>query len=150
LGSVSGLVVPRENAVNKSRNVVGTYTDLEMEFTKRMLIDVAARHEYYTDFGGNLAGKIAARYKFSDKFSIRGSVNNGFRAPSLQQRYYSATHRTGTTPVTNEPIVDGTFPNDHYVAKAFGVPPLQAERSSNVSAGLTGTLFNHIRVTADA
>ena len=150
LGSVSGLVVPLENAVNKSRNVVGTYADLEMEFAKRLLIDVAGRYENYNDFGGNLAGKIATRYKFSDNFSIRGSFNNGFRAPSLQQRYYSATHRTGTSPVTNEPIVTGTFPNDHYVAKAFGVPSLQAERSLNVSGGLTATLFNHIRVTADA
>jgi iron complex outermembrane receptor protein len=150
LGGVSGLVVSPENTVNKSRTVAGIYTDLEMEFAKRLLIDAAGRHEYYNDFGGNLAGKIATRYKFSDKFSIRGSFNNGFRAPSLQQRYYSATKRTGTTPVTNEPVVTGTFPNDHYVAKAFGVPSLQAERSLNISGGLTATLFNHIRVTADA
>jgi iron complex outermembrane receptor protein len=120
-----------------------------MEFAKRLLMEVASRYEYYNDFGGNVAGKIATRYKLSDKFCVRGSLNNGFRAPSLQQRYYASTNRSGTTN-SGGPVVSGIFPNDSYVAKAFGVPSLGAERSVNVSGGMTATLLNHIRMTVDA
>ena len=37
---------------------------------------------------GNLAGKLAARYKFSSTFSLRGAISNGFRAPSIQQCFF--------------------------------------------------------------
>jgi iron complex outermembrane receptor protein len=149
IGGVSGEVVPLWNTVNRNRNVTATYADLEMEFAQQWSIDVAGRYEHYSDFGSNLAGKIAARYKFSEKFTLRGSFNNGFRAPSLQQRYYSGTNITGTSPI-GEPTVSVVFRNNSDVAKAFGVPSLQAERSLNVSGGMTAVIFNHIQMTADA
>ena len=61
-----------ENVVNKSRNVGAAYIDFETEIARRFLVDMAARYENYSDFGGNLAGKIAARYKLSDKSCDKG------------------------------------------------------------------------------
>jgi iron complex outermembrane receptor protein len=150
-GAIGTLVVSPQNAVNKSRNVRAAYIDFETEVARRLLVDLAARFEHYSDFGGNLAGKIAARYKLSDKFSIRGSLNNGFRAPSLQQRYWATTNNglsVRGTVVT--PVVTGTFRNDSPVAQAFGIPSLQAERSVNVGGGITAAVSNNIRMTVDA
>ncbi|MBD0284586.1 MAG: TonB-dependent receptor [Flavisolibacter sp.] len=141
-----------EDVVNKSRNVLGTYLDLETELADRLLFDVAARYEYYSDFGSNLAGKLAARYKFSERFMLRTSVNNGFRAPSLQQRYLSST-RLGFLSIGNTlltPAINGLFPNNHEVVKALGIPSLTAERTLNVSGGLTAKLANRISLTVDA
>jgi outer membrane cobalamin receptor len=66
------------------------YADLEADLNDRFLLNLATRYEHYSDFGGNLAGKMAIRYKLFNKLSLRGSLSNGFRAPSIQQRYYSA------------------------------------------------------------
>ena len=149
-GGAGGLTISPADAVKKSRNVAAVYVDFETEFNRRFLVDLAARYEHYSDFGGNLAGKIATRYKFSDRFLIRASVNNGFRAPSLQQRYFSTTTRSlivrGLEII---PATTGTFRNNSPEAAAFGIPSLQAERSVNVSAGVTAALSNSIRMTVD-
>ena len=88
MSQLSQIVSP-DDVVNKTRSVICAYVDMETELNDRLLINLASRFEYYNDFGGNLAGKLATRYKLSDKLSLRGSVSNGFRAPSMQQRYYS-------------------------------------------------------------
>jgi iron complex outermembrane receptor protein len=141
-----------EDVVNKSRNVLSTYVDLETELNERFLFDVAGRYEYYSDFGGNLAGKLATRYKISERFMLRASVNNGFRAPSLQQRYHASTTngfvRIGNTLLS--PAVSGTFPNNHEVTRALGIPSLTAERTINVAGGLTAKLGHRTSLTVDA
>ena len=139
-----------DNEVNKSRNVGAAYIDFEREVARRLLIDLAIRYENYSDFGGNLAGKVAARYKISDKFSIRASMNNGFRAPSLPQRYYTVISRTLTVRgAVITPSITGLFRNDSQIAQDFGLHNLTAERSINVSGGVTASLSN-IRLTVDA
>jgi len=148
-GSQSGLVISPENAVNKNRNIVGTYIDFQTEVNNHLLIDLASRYEYYNDFGGNLAGKLAACYKIGDYLSFRGSINNAYRAPSMQQRYYGAISKGVTFP-TFTIVRRGIFNNDDAVVKLFGLPPLEAERSLNVSGGLTSTITRHINLTADA
>jgi len=111
---------------------------------------VAARFENYSDFGSNLAGKLAARYKLTKFLSLRGDINNGFRAPSLQQRYYSSV----STVFVNvngvlTPRQVGTFRNNSDVAQAFGIPSLKAETSLNGSLGLTVNA-GEFSLTADA
>jgi iron complex outermembrane receptor protein len=151
VGGSTGLIVYPRNAVNESRHVAAAYIDFETEVAHRLLVDLAGRFEHYNDFGGNYAGKIATRYKFSDKFSVRASLNNGFRAPSLQQRYFSSTNRsTVVIRGVTYPSTTGTFRNDSEVAQALGIPNLTAERSVNVSGGVTAAVTNHIRLTVDA
>ena len=134
------------NAVTKNRQVIGTYAEVEMEKTKNLLLSLAARYEYYSDFGSNLAGKLAARYKFSKWLLLRGSVSNGYRAPALQQRYYSlitTTSRNGFLFRT------GTFPNESPIAKAFGISPLKAETALNFSTGFTSSISKNISIAID-
>lgn len=139
------------DVVNKKRNVAGIYIDLESELNDRLLVDLAGRYEYYSDFGGNIAGKLAARYKFADKFSLRSSVSNGFRAPSLQQRHLSSTQTVWANSSGGQvPAIRAIFPNNHEVTKAFAIPSLTAENTINVSGGFTASLFNHINMTIDA
>ena len=140
-----------ENAVNKIRNVLGSYFEVEGELGDRFLFNAAARYEYYSDFGGNIAGKLAARYKLSNSFMLRASINNGFRAPSLQQRYLNSIGVTvETINGVRTIIVSGTFPNYHEVTRALGIPALTAEKSINISGGFTSTFFNRINLTVDA
>lgn len=137
------------NAVNETRTVFGVYGDLETDLTERFLANVAARFENYSDFGSNLAGKLALRYKVADAISFRGSVSNGFRAPSMHQRYFSAVSTVfisnGSTLV---PVQNGTFNNASEVARAFGMPSLKAEKSLNTGVGVTSK-FSGFNLTAD-
>ncbi len=138
------------NAVDKSRNVFGVYLDLESDITKQLLVDVAGRFENYSDFGNNFAGKFAFRYKFADAFSLRGSISNGFRAPSIQQRYFS----TVSTVFVSQggqlvPQQTGTFPNNSKLAQDFGIPSLTAEKSTNYSVGVTSQPVQNLAITID-
>ena len=137
-----------ENVLNKSRNVLGAYVELESEFKNNLLFNIAGRYEYYSDFGGNIAVKFATRYKLSSKILLRASVNNGFRAPSLQQRH--STSIGYTLNEIRETIVGGTFPNTHEVVRALNVPLLTAEKTINVSGGFTSTVLKNVNLTVDA
>jgi len=139
------------DVVNENRRVAGMYTELETDISDRFLINIAGRFENYSDFGNNLAGKLAMRFKFSSAFSMRGSISNGYHAPALQQIYYnsisSSFKNTGGGLVQ---IAVGTFRNNSDVVKAFGVKPLQPEKSVNLSSGFTSTISTHINLTIDA
>ena len=133
------------DAINKNRTAASVYVNLELEANDHLLIDMASRYEYYSDFGSNLAGKLAIRYKFSPKFSIRGSVSNGYRAPALQQRYFSGLQNfRGNTGQTVR-----VFNNESNITRAFQIPSLTAERALNLSAGLTSRLSPSLSFTLD-
>ncbi len=120
------------NEVSESRNALGAFIDLEAELTERLLASAAVRFERYSDFGSAITGKLAARYDFTDSFALRGSVQNGFRAPSLQQQYFTAT---STNFINGIPFDITTFPVDDPVARALGSSDLDAEDSINFSLG---------------
>jgi iron complex outermembrane recepter protein len=139
------------NAINKSRSVFGAYVDVESDVTDKFLVNAAARVENYSDFGANAAAKLALRYKFADAFVLRGAVSNGFRAPSVHQRYFSNTSTqfvvaNGVTTPNNV----GTYRNDDPIAKALGIPSLEAEKSTNLSFGVTSKFANIFSLTVDA
>lgn len=128
------------NATERDRHNWGAYIDLEGNLTEALSFGVAARYEDYSDFGDTLTGKFSARYDFTPAFALRGAVSTGFRAPALQQQYFSyiatnlVTTVVGGLPVTNL-IQSGTFRVDDPVSIALGATPLQAETSTNYSIG---------------
>ena len=71
-----------------------------------------------------------------------------FVPPSLQQRYYSHTRITPSS--SGQLITAGIFRNNSDVAIAIGIPSLQAERSVNLSGGITANIRQRIRFTMDA
>lgn len=123
-----------DNSLNRSRTSVALYSDIEFEPVNRLLFDFALRYENYSDFGGNLSGKLAGRYKVSNDFSIRGSASTGFRAPSLQQRYLT---KTSTVFQGGIAFDDATLPNDSKAAELLGIPSLRPEISRSASLGMT-------------
>ena len=137
--------------IDKTRNVLGSYIELESEFNDKLLISIATRYEYYSDYGGNIAAKLAARYKFSNWFLLRASVGNGFRAPSLQQRWQNSINQLYVNRGRERVLYTrGIFPNNHELINALGIPLLTPEKSINFSGGFTSTLTNNISLTVDA
>lgn len=134
------------DASDSSRSAVGAFIDLEANLTRQLLASVAIRAEHYSDFGNNVAGKLAARYDFSPAFALRGSVQNGFRAPSPQQQGFAAT---STVFINGQPFDLTTFKPTDPIAIALGAKPLDAEKSVNMSLG--GVMrFGKASLTIDA
>jgi iron complex outermembrane receptor protein len=136
------------NAIDKGRNSVAVYTDLELDLTDKWLVNGAVRFENYSDFGNTTNFKVASRYKLTDNINLRGAVSTGFRAPSLHQIYFNST---ATQFVGGVPFEVGTFSNDSPVAKALGIPTLKQEESKSASIGFTAKIpAANITLTADA
>ena len=108
------------------------------------------RYEDYSDFGDTLNGKIAARFAPVDWFAIRGSASTGFRAPSLQQQYYTSTSTNLVNVGGVTQFIDvGTFAVSDPVARALGSRDLKPERSTNLGGGVTFTPIRRLSITAD-
>ena len=133
------------NEVAASRDAVGVYLDLEANVTDALLLSAAVRAENYSDFGDTVTGKLSARYDFTDMFAIRGSVQNGFRAPAPQQQFFATT---STNFINGVPFEITTFPVSDPVAVALGAQSLKAEESINYSLG-TVIRFGELNVTID-
>jgi iron complex outermembrane receptor protein len=125
-----------ENAGKNSRNNQSLYLNLEGDITKELSGSLAVRHERYSDFGNTTSGKASARYAFTPQFALRGTVSNGFRAPSLAQEFYTIT-TTNFLVINgqNTPIETGTFAVGSAAAQALGATALKPERARNLSFG---------------
>ena len=129
-----------------SRRNIGMFIDVEADVTAKLLIAAALRYENYSDFGGNLSGKFAGRYKFSDQIGLRASYNRGFRAPSLAQ----LGNRVNTSTVQNGLILQTQqISSDNPRLTQLGITDPKAEISNSFAAGLTGD-FDRLTVTIDA
>ncbi|MDB5674476.1 MAG: TonB-dependent receptor, partial [Sphingomonas bacterium] len=120
------------NVVDVHRSNVSGYLDLEAKPVDGLTLGAAARGEHYSDFGDTLNGKLSARYDFAPWFALRGTASTGFRAPSLQQQYFTST----ASVLSGGTIVEtGTFPSISPVGTALGGKPLRPEKATNFSAG---------------
>jgi iron complex outermembrane receptor protein len=134
------------DASDTSRRAYSVYADLESNITKEFLASFAVRGEHYTDFGNNWSGKFAARYNFVPEFALRGSMQNGFRAPSPQQQNFTST---ATNFINGVPFDITTFKPTAAAAVALGAKPLDAEKSINFSLGAVSKL-GKASITVDA
>ena len=73
-------------------------------------------------------------------------MSTGFRAPSLQQVYFSSTF---TDFISGVPMDVVLAPNGGAVANAAGIPKLKEEKSNNFTLGLAFKPSNDFSLTAD-
>ncbi|MEE7547732.1 TonB-dependent receptor, partial [Xanthomonas sp. Kuri4-1] len=136
-----------QSAGSFGRHSQAAYIDLETDLTPRFSVGLAGRAENYSDFGFTKSGKLSGRFRLTDGLSLRGTVSNGFRAPSLGQQYY----QTISTIINNNVLTQtGTFRTTNPVAAALGARPLTPEKSSSYSLGAVWTPAPELNVTIDA
>lgn len=138
--------IPAGSATNKGRNSVAGYVELDTEIVPGLTTTVAGRYEHFSDFGDTLNGKFAARYEIIPGVAVRGSVSNGFRAASLHQQYFSTT---STNFIAGVPVDISTVAVSSPVARALGSKDLKAEKSVNLSGGVTLRPIRAMTLTVD-
>ncbi|WP_049973863.1 TonB-dependent siderophore receptor [Azospirillum sp. B4] len=151
LASYSGTSPADSGAI--ARNNGAAYIDLATNLTPAWSVDAAGRVEHYTGAVGDTAsGKIATRYELAPGYALRGTVSNGFRAPSLAQTIYASSTFTGTVDAAGNYITlpIKVLPATSGEAKALGATPLTPETSTNYSVGVTAEPAHGLQLTLDA
>ena len=72
-------------SVNGNRNASALFGELSIPITKQLEVQLAVRHDRYSDFGSSTNPKIALRFQPVKEFLARASYNTGFRAPTLYE-----------------------------------------------------------------
>lgn len=136
------------DAKERDRKSGAAYVDLELNATEKWLVNGAARYENYSDFGSTVTFKLASLLKLTDNINWRISGQTGFRAPSLQQKYFEAS---STQFINGSPYQVGYFTNDSQAAKSIGVENLRPEKSKSISTGFTFKIPEaNITISTDA
>jgi iron complex outermembrane recepter protein len=133
---------PTDAGVHSRKNE-SVYVDLAVKPIQGLQIDVAGRFEHYSDFGNARVGKLTTRYDFTPEFAVRGTVSNGFRAPTLAEEYYSSTNVGPTSAAVQ-------LPPNSAAARLLGLNGLQPEHSVNLSLGLVWRPVPGMMATLDA
>ena len=131
---------------NARRHSTAAYLDLEADINAQTKLQGAVRWEKYSDFGSTVTGKLAGSYRLAPSVLLRGSASTGFRAPSLQQAYFSSTFTDFIGGVPTDVVL---APNGGAVANLAGIPKLKEEKSRSFTIGTTWTPSDAISVTAD-
>jgi iron complex outermembrane receptor protein len=130
-----------------SQNSYALYAGLETDIVSALSVGVAGRYEHYNTFGGAFVYKANALYKFSDAFSIRGTLGSGFHAPSPGQ---SHDQILTTNFIGGNQVQTGTYPTTSPIAQAFGAKPLTPEKSFNYGIGFIAKPVHNLTLTVDA
>ncbi|HEY9025699.1 MAG TPA: TonB-dependent receptor, partial [Burkholderiaceae bacterium] len=148
-GAQAGPGLSPADAVDLGRWVKSAYADVDLPVTQRLLLDLAARWSGYGGAGDAVTGKLAARYKPTDAFLLRGSFSNSFRAPALAQtgfRFTTLNFNQDGTGLQNDALLPASDP----LAHAFGARKLKPELSTNLSLGAAWKATGTATLSVDA
>lgn len=136
-------------AISEDRPNVSLYLDLETDVTSSFTLGVASRYEnYYNDFGQTLTGKIAALYRVTSGFRLRGTVSTGFRAPTPGQANLWAL-QTALSGTGDQLVETGQLPPTHAISAALGGQELTEETARSISLGTIIDLSSKLTLTLD-
>jgi iron complex outermembrane receptor protein len=130
------------SATDHSRKNYAGYIDFAIAPIDELQIDLAGRAEHFSDFGDTQIGKINARYDFSPQWAVRGTISTGFRAPTLEEEYYTAVNVSPTSATVQ-------LPANSAAAKILGLPNLAPETSTQYSVGVIAHPISDLSVTVD-
>ena len=116
------------------RKNISLYVDGEWEPTDQLILAAAVRYEDFDDFGTTTNYKLAANFRITDNFGLRGTVSTGFKAPTPgQSNAFNVS--TEFDLVLNDLVNNGTVPSTSGPALLRGGAPLEPEDSTSFTIG---------------
>lgn len=125
------------NSSDGSRQVRAVYVEALFPILNNFEINVAARHDRYSDYGSDTSPKISFRYSPLDNLTLRASYGEGFRAPTLDILYAKPSFSADS--VVHAPTCQAfgqSVPCETQInAFVFGNEDLESENSKQWSVG---------------
>jgi iron complex outermembrane receptor protein len=138
--------IPTASTTDEGRHSFAGYAELDADLFENFTAVLAGRFEHFSDFGSTVNGKLAVRYEPVSGYALRGSISNGFRAPSLHQQFFTTT---STNFINGLPVDISTLAVNSPVARALGSRDLEPEKSLNLSFGGTANPVPGLTLTVD-
>lgn len=112
------------------RDSTALYAEVALPVTRAIELQVAGRHDRYSDFGNTTNPKVGIKIKPTNSILLRANWGKGFRAPSLPEISPSvATFFTS--------VIDPTTNATAQISGVFaGNPTLNPEKSESATAGI--------------
>ncbi|MEM5499252.1 TonB-dependent receptor [Paraglaciecola mesophila] len=138
---------------NGERDNTAVFAELAIPVTETFNIQLAVRHEDYSDFGTTTDPKVAFIWTPMDELSIRGSYGTAFRAPSLHQIGLGSTDESPNL-VDNVRCdavgnVNKACEPQEYTAVLTGNPDLGPEESESYNFGVIYEITQNIDFSLD-
>jgi iron complex outermembrane receptor protein len=146
-GNVFGVVEDKSDA--GSRGISAAYVELGLPVLDSLDLQLAVRHDVYSDFGSTTNPKFGFKYMPMDRFMVRGNVATGFKAPTLKEIHRSTT--IGLENLVDRPVcgLDCTDLTTEVEIEVSGNEGLEEETSLAYNLGFVTEPIDRLSVTAD-
>ncbi|HEY0061510.1 MAG TPA: TonB-dependent receptor [Telluria sp.] len=141
-------------ATADSRRVWSLFTELNAPLSKTLEVQLAVRHDDYSQVGGTTNPKIGVRWQPAASVLLRASANTGFRAPSLSDLNRPATFGSAASFLTDPQCVaegldsiDGC--TDQYPVERRSNPELKPETSRQFALGAVWDVSKQLNLSVD-
>jgi iron complex outermembrane receptor protein len=133
-----------------NRNVEAAYVDLSTKILPKWTVDLAGRFENYDTpgVGSTFNKKLTTRYDFIPQLALRGTISDGFHAPTLAQSNFSTTNIAPLATGGQSYFIQ--LPLSSPGAKLLGAPSLTPEKSKDVDFGIVAEPLPKWHLTVDA
>ena len=138
---------------NGSRDNDSIFAELAIPVLDTLEMQLAVRHEDYSDFGTTTDPKVAFRWTPMDELVVRGSWGTAFRAPSLHQL---GLGRTDESPELVDTIrcdimgnINKACDPQEYTAVFEGNPDLGPEESESYNIGVIYEFSDDLSLSVD-
>jgi iron complex outermembrane receptor protein len=151
------------NSAAGTRAVTGMAVEMVLPFTKTLEGSIAGRYDKYSDYGSDFSPKASIRWQPLKSLTVRASIGEGFRAPSLPQLNQKETFSAESVldPVTCLAFGGGTGggladEDDCNIGKQVQVnsytganSALKSEKSKQYSIGAVWDATSYLSFKAD-
>lgn len=138
---------------NGSRDNTSIFAELAVPVLDTLEVQVAVRHENYSDFGTTTDPKVAFIWQPTDSLSLRGSYGTAFRAPSLHQIGLGNTDESpnlvDTTRCNAVGNINKACEPQEYTAVLSGNDDLGPEESTSYNLGLIYEVADNLDFSID-
>ncbi|HEU4777388.1 MAG TPA: TonB-dependent receptor [Telluria sp.] len=141
-------------ATADSRRVWSVFTELNAPLSKTLEVQLAVRHDDYSQVGGTTNPKIGVRWQPAASVLLRASANTGFRAPSLSDLNRPTTYGSAASFLTDpQCVADGLDTidgcTDQYPVERRSNPNLKPETSRQFALGAVWDVSKQLNLSLD-
>jgi iron complex outermembrane recepter protein len=141
-------------ATSDKRHVSSAFAELNAPFSKELEVQLALRHDRYSDAGSTTNPKLGVRFQPMKALLLRGSAGSGFRAPSLDDLYRPTTYGSASSFLTDPQCVTSgldTINNctDQWAVERRSNPKLKPEKSQQFSLGMVFEVNKQLNFSID-
>ncbi|MFL6657304.1 MAG: TonB-dependent receptor [Massilia sp.] len=142
------------SATDDSRKVYSVFAELNAPLTKAVEVQLALRHDDYSQVGGTTNPKIGIRWQPAPSLLLRASANTGFRAPSLADLNRPATFGSASSFLTDPQCVSSGLDTidgctDQWPVERRANPKLKPETSRQFALGAVWDVSRQLNVSLD-